>query len=245
MKRSLALLLPLVVLPVIIGAATVRGDDKQPAPNTAVIAVTAKHKGALRRWQVPQYCLVSAFAQWGFKVESRVATAWDAKLDKNSIKVVVPPKDAKPEDKAPPAGPAAFTIEGTIEYVKHDVEFYGRAVDLINYVAEVNVVVKDGKGTELKKISWKNLYGNNTDVGEEAVLKESEERATRFLTVDLFSIKEIADQVPKEKKDDFEKFLAKEKEQREKHFDALEKHKEVKKDGEKKDGEKKDGDEKK
>ncbi|MEZ0227747.1 MAG: hypothetical protein ACAI25_03925 [Planctomycetota bacterium] len=231
MKRSLALLLPALV--VVVAAAVVRADDKQPAANTAVIGVTAKQKDKLRKWQVPQYCLVTTFAQWGFKVESRVSTAWDAKLPKDSIKVVVPAKEG---DKAAPAGPAAFTIEGTIDYVKKDVKFYDNAVDVLVYVADVNVVVKDAAGKELKKISWQNYYGNNTDVGEEAVIKESEERATRFLTVDLFSIKEIVDQIPKEKKEDFEKFLAKEKEVREKNFDDYSKHKT---------DEKKDGDEKK
>jgi hypothetical protein len=230
MKRSLALLLPLVIV-----AATVRGEDKKPAANTAVVAVTAKHKGALRQWQVPQYYLVTAFAQWGFKVESRVATAWDAKLPKDSVKVVVLPKDAKEGDKAPAAGPAAFTVEGTIEYVKYEVKFYEKAVDLIAYYADVNVVVKDAQGKELKKIAWKNAFGNNTDVGEEAVVKESEARATRFLVADIFSIKEIADQVPQEKKAEFDKFVEKEKEQRDKNFDDFDKKKiDVKKDGDEK-----------
>lgn len=223
MKRSFALLLPLVAL-FVVASASVRGDDKQPAAapaaSSVVLGITAKHKDKLRPWQVPQYFLVTAFSQWGFAVESRVQTAWDAKFPK-TVKVVLP---AKAGDKAAAPGPATFSIEGTIEYIAKDVKFYDTPVDLINFVADVNVVVKDAQGKELKKISWKNYYGNNKEVGEEAVLKESEERATRFLTVDLFSIKEIADTIPKEKKEDFEKFLAKEKEQRDKHFDDFDTH---------------------
>ena len=139
-------------------------------------------------------------------------------------------------------GPAGFTVEGTIEYIQKENKFYDQALPVLQFVADVSVVVKDSAGKELKKIAWKNYYGNNKDVGEEAVLKESEERATRFLTVDLFSIKEIADQVPKEKREAFEKFLTKEKEQREKHFDDWEKHKTA---DEKKEKEAKEGDEKK
>jgi hypothetical protein len=235
MKRSIA-----IVLPLVLAAAAVRGDDKQPAAkNSVVVAVTSKYKGALRRNQVPQYCLAGVFAQWGFKVESRVQTGWDGSLPKDSVKVVVA---AKPGDKVPDPGPAAFTIEGTIEYILKENKFYDQALPVINFVADVNVVVKDANGKELKKIAWKNYYGNNKEAGEESILDESEKRATRFLTVDLFSIKEIADQVPQAKREEFEKFLTKEKEQREKHFDDWEKHKVA---DEKKEKEAKEGDEKK
>ncbi len=194
-------------------------QESEPAPNSIVLSVTSKHKDVLRKGQVPQYSLAAIFAKWGFTVESRVQTAWDKSLPKDSVKVVLPPKEG---EKAPPAAPAAFTIEGSIDYVAKDVKFFDKTLDLINYVAEVSVIVKDAKGRELKKIAWKNYYGASKEKGEESVLKESESRATRFLTVDLFQIKEIADQVPKDKKEEFEKFLAKEKEQRDKHFDDFE-----------------------
>jgi hypothetical protein len=225
MHRSL-MLVPALLLA--LGAARAddgkRDDQKkdEPPKNTVGIAVATKSKGAKSQTEAPQYQIVTCFVQWGFKVDCRVNTAWDNFFPKESV-TVAPVTTAGA--KAPPRPKTAFTVEGTIEYVPHKVPFYNSTVEVICFVANVNVVVKDAAGKELKKIAWANLYGDNKDKGEDAVLQESEIRATRFLTVDIFHVKEIVDTIPKEKRAEFDKFLASEQEQRDKNFDDYTKHK--------------------
>ncbi len=197
-----------------------QSTEEAPAPHSVSMTVTTRHKDAARPNQLPQYGLASIFAKWGFKVESRVATKWDKALAKQTVKVPA----LKEGEAPPPPDPAAFTIEGSIDLIPKQVQFYGKALDLICFVADVKIVVKDAKGKELKKIAWMDYCGRSKDAGEETVLVESETRAARFLAVDLFEIKEIAGQVAKEKQEEFAKFLAKEREQRDKLFDDYTKH---------------------
>jgi hypothetical protein len=225
MKRLLA-----VVFSLTLGAAVVHADDK-PAPSGVALALTTTVKGEPEKTQMPQYQIVTVLAtQWGFHVDSRVATLWDKFLPKDKVTVPAPAKDGAPKDgekpaeKPAPAAPPAFTIEGTIQYVEHKVPFYGGTLPTICFASKVNVVVKDASGKELKKIAWADTYGNNAEVGEDRVLKTTEERATRFLTVDILSIQEIADAVPQDKKEEFKKFVASEKEFRDKNFDDYSKH---------------------
>jgi hypothetical protein len=214
----------LLALAPVVRADDAKKDDKkdEPPKNSVSIAISTKLKGAKSQTEAPQYQIVTCFAQWGFKVDSRVNTVWDSYFPKNSVTVApVTTAGSKPA----PGPKCAFNIEGTIEYTPHKVPFYNSTVEVICFVAAVNVTVKDANGKELKKISWQNLYGDNKDVGEDKVIAQSEERATRFLTVDIFNVKEIKDTVPQAKKAEFDQFLKAEQEQKDKNFDDYNKHK--------------------
>jgi len=234
MKRSL------VLVPILAAsfALSARADDKK---NVISVAITAKKKGAPTTTQVPQYGLCDTLHHWGFSVQSRVPTQWDKFLAKGGV-TVVPPEPEKKDDKKKddkkkdekPLEAATFTIEGTIDYVPKDNKFYDSSLPMILFVAEVQIVVKDASGKELKKIAWKDFSGDNSQKGEAAVLAEAEARVVRFLTVDIFSIKEIADLIPQEKKEEFGKFFTHEKEQRDRLFDAWENHEAKEKEAEKK-----------
>jgi hypothetical protein len=217
-----------------------RADDKPAAAkhNSVAISVratvikteTGKPTGD-RKNQVPQYGFASNFAHYGFQVESRVPTIWDANLKKDGITVVAPAPPPKPGEKPPEkkddktAGPD-FVIEGTIELEYRPLKFWDDSRELaIIYVEIVKVSVKDSTGKEIKAISWQDTWGANNEKGHEYVLKECEKRAACFLLNDLFHVKEIADQIPEAKRDEFTKFMAGEDDYRAKNFDDATKKK--------------------
>jgi hypothetical protein len=228
MKRAFA---PLLVL-VVAAAFAVAQDNKAQAPAVVSVSVTTNYKKTPRPKQVPQYGLCDTLAHWGLKVQSKVATQWDSFLKKAGVVVVEKPKDDKKD--APKLDPATLSIEGTIEISEHEVKFYDNKVDVICRTAKVDVVVKDAQGKELKKISWENLRGMNSDAGDEKVVADSEKYAVRFLCRDVLETKEVADLVPKDKQEDLAKFLKDEDAFYNDNFDDTNKHREKKDADEKK-----------
>ncbi len=238
MKLSRVVLLPLVLLPLVVGVASALADDK-PANNLVTVKIFSKHNND-NMYQLCQFGVCDTLKTWGFAVESQVPTSWDPKLKEKGVTLAPEKKDEAKKDEAKKdeakkdeakkdekkASNAAFTIEGTLEFLPHKIPFYNHGIaDVICFNAKLDVVVKDAKGNVVKKIAWQNLNGANKDAGEANVLMDAEKIATRLLMHDLFQVKEIADQIPQSRKEEFKKFMAEEETYHKENFDPAENHK--------------------